>query len=43
MKGKILITDSLFIFAEHEQRLVNQGYEIERLDKRLMPQIVARP
>ena len=33
MKGKILITDSLFIFAEHEQRLVNQGYEIERLDK----------
>ncbi len=33
MKGTILITDSLFIFKEHEQALVNAGYKIERLDK----------
>ncbi len=33
MKGKILITDSLFIFPEHEEMLTNAGYEIERLDK----------
>lgn len=33
MKGKILITDSLFIFKEHEEQLRNAGYEIERLDK----------
>lgn len=33
MKGKILITDSLFIFPEHEQRLRDVGYEVERLDK----------
>ena len=32
MKGKILITDSLFIAKEHEDILVNAGYEIERLD-----------
>jgi glyoxylate reductase len=32
MKGKILITDSLFIFPEHEQQLADAGYEIERLD-----------
>lgn len=29
----ILITDSLFIFPEHENVLKNAGYEIERLDK----------
>ncbi|MCW1888758.1 MAG: hypothetical protein KIH67_004375 [Candidatus Moranbacteria bacterium] len=33
MKGKILITDSLFIFAEHEKLLLDAGYEVERLDK----------
>lgn len=33
MKGKILITDSLFIFKEHERTLEEAGYEIERLDK----------
>ena len=33
MKGKILITDSLFIFPEHEKLLRDAGYEIERLDK----------
>ena len=33
MKGKILITDSLFIFKEHEDTLRGAGYEIERLDK----------
>ena len=32
MKGKILITDSLFIFPEHEEQLRDAGYEIERLD-----------
>lgn len=32
MKGKILITDSLFIFSEHEKQLADAGYEIERLD-----------
>lgn len=32
MKGKILITDSLFIFPEHEQQLQAAGFEIERLD-----------
>lgn len=32
MKGKILITDSLFIFPEHEQKLRDAGFEIERLD-----------
>ncbi len=31
--GKILITDSLFIYPEHEKMLINAGYEIERLDK----------
>ncbi len=29
----ILITDSLFIFPEHEQKLRDAGFEIERLDK----------
>lgn len=29
----ILITDSLFIFPEHENMLKNAGYEVERLDK----------
>lgn len=33
MKGKILITDSLFIFKEHEDAIIAAGYEIERLDK----------
>ncbi len=33
MKGTILVTDSLFIFPEHEEQLRNVGYEIERLDK----------
>ena len=32
MKGKILITDSLFIAKEHEETLTEAGYEIERLD-----------
>lgn len=30
---KILITDSLFIFKEHEDKLREAGYENERLDK----------
>lgn len=30
---KILITDSLFIFPEHEQKLRDAGFEVERLDK----------
>lgn len=30
---KILITDSLFIFKEHEEKLRAAGYDIERLDK----------
>jgi D-3-phosphoglycerate dehydrogenase len=29
---KILITDSLFIFPEHEKMLTDAGFEIERLD-----------
>jgi len=33
MKGKILITDSLFISHEHEEKIRVAGYEIERLDK----------
>ncbi len=33
MKGKILITDSLFIFPEHEKVLADAGYEVERLNK----------
>jgi phosphoglycerate dehydrogenase-like enzyme len=32
MKGTILITDSLFIFPEHEEQIRQAGYEIERLD-----------
>ena len=32
MNGKILITDTLFILAEHEQKLRDAGYEIERLE-----------
>jgi len=32
MKGTILITDSLFIFPEHEKQLTDAGYEIERLN-----------
>lgn len=30
---KILVTDSLFIFDEHIQKLAEHGYEVERLDK----------
>lgn len=30
---KVLVTDSLFIFPEHEQRLRDAGFEVERLDK----------
>ncbi len=33
MKPHILITDSLFIFPEHEERLRNAGFDITRLDK----------
>jgi len=33
MKPTILITDSLFIYPEHEQQIKDAGYEIERLDK----------
>jgi phosphoglycerate dehydrogenase-like enzyme len=33
MKGTILVTDSLFIFPEHEKILADAGYSIERLDK----------
>ena len=33
MPGKILITDSLFIFDEHVKKLEDAGYEVERLDK----------
>jgi len=32
MKGKILVTDSLFIFSEHEKQLTVAGYEVERLN-----------
>ncbi|MBP9669804.1 NAD(P)-binding domain-containing protein [Candidatus Woesebacteria bacterium] len=31
--NKVLITDSLFIFKEHEQLLIDAGFEIERIDK----------
>ena len=33
MKGKILITDTLFIEPEHEGQIRDAGYEIERLNK----------
>ncbi|MBK8810461.1 MAG: hypothetical protein IPN69_06955 [Acidobacteria bacterium] len=33
MKKTILITDSLFIFPEHEEILVSKGFDVERLDK----------
>mgnify|MGYP001599382984 CR=1 FL=1 len=33
MNNKILVTDSLFIFPEHEEMIRKAGYEIERLDK----------
>jgi phosphoglycerate dehydrogenase-like enzyme len=32
-KGKILVTDSLFVFDEHVKQLEDAGYEVERLDK----------
>lgn len=33
MSNKILVTDSLFIFSEHEQKLKDAGYDVVRLDK----------
>jgi D-3-phosphoglycerate dehydrogenase len=33
MSKSILITDSLFIYPEHEKQLLDNGYVIERLDK----------
>ena len=33
MSKRILITDSLFIYTEHEQQLEGLGYTVERLDK----------
>lgn len=33
MNKTILVTDSLFIFPEHEKALVDAGYKVERLDK----------
>src|SRR5579872_5267248 len=33
MSNKILVTDSLFIFAEHIKKLEEAGYEVVRLDK----------
>jgi D-3-phosphoglycerate dehydrogenase len=33
MKGKVLITDSLFIGDEHIKQIEDAGYETERLDK----------
>jgi len=32
MKGKILVTDNLFIFEEHERLIQEAGYDIDRLD-----------
>ena len=31
--SKILITDTLFVFKEHEDKIRAAGYEIERLEK----------
>ena len=36
MKGTILVTDTLFIFSEHEQKLRDAGYEIERIPKSII-------
>ena len=33
MSGQILVTDSLFIFKEHEDELVRNGFSVVRLDK----------
>ena len=33
MTKKVLITDSIFIFPDHEKMITDAGYEIERLDK----------
>lgn len=33
MKGKILVTDTLFIFDEHVKQMEAAGYEVVRLDK----------
>ncbi len=33
MKGKILVTDTLFIGDKHVERIENAGYEVERLAK----------
>lgn len=33
MKGKVLVTDTLFIFDEHVKKLEKAGYEVVRLEK----------
>ncbi len=33
MKGKILVTDTLFIFDEHVKKLESAGYKVERIEK----------
>lgn len=33
MKGKVLVTDTLFITDEHIKRIEDAGYEVERLEK----------
>ena len=33
MKGKVLVTDTLFITDEHVKRIEDAGYEVERLEK----------
>lgn len=33
MKGKILVTDALFITEEHVKQIEDAGYEVERLEK----------
>lgn len=33
MKGRILVTDTLFIFDEHVNQLEDAGYEVVRIEK----------
>lgn len=33
MKGRVLVTDTLFIFDEHVKQLENAGYEVVRVEK----------